>query len=91
MSNDMINNPDNPAFRTTVGPRGRVTLTSAVRAAAGLSEGDQVVVRAVAPGVVVVESREAFRAGVVDRIRAGNPETLERLDAVEDVQEARGR
>jgi bifunctional DNA-binding transcriptional regulator/antitoxin component of YhaV-PrlF toxin-antitoxin module len=58
-----------PASRTKIGPRGRVTIPVALQRAAGLAEGDDVVIRAVAPGVFTLESVQA----VMDRIRAAAP------------------
>lgn len=60
----------NAFFRTAVGPRGRVTLSSAVRAEAGIAEGDVVVVSVEGPGVVAVRTMQAIK----DSIRAGNPD-----------------
>ncbi|SEM21544.1 AbrB/MazE/SpoVT family DNA-binding domain-containing protein [Streptacidiphilus jiangxiensis] len=58
-----------PASRTKIGPRGRVTIPVALQRAAGLSEGDDVVIRVIAPGVFTLESVQA----VLDRIRAAMP------------------
>lgn len=63
----------NAQFRTAVGPRGRVTVSSAVRREAGIAEGDVVAVRAVRPGVVMIETMQAIK----DSIRAGNPDGKE--------------
>ncbi|MFD7056878.1 AbrB/MazE/SpoVT family DNA-binding domain-containing protein [Streptomyces mirabilis] len=71
--------------RTKVGPRGRVTVPVAVQRAVGLTEGDEVIIRAVSPGVVVVETPQAIK----DRIRAGIPETAETFDAVADIRALR--
>lgn len=72
---------------TTVGPRGRVTIPAAVQRAAGISEGDEVIIRSAGPGAVIVETRQAVK----DRIRAGNPPTADResFDAVADVRALR--
>lgn len=72
---------------TTVGPRGRVTIPAAVQREAGISEGDEVIVRCMAPGVVTVETRQAIK----DSIRAGNPEGLDTssLDAAAEVRALR--
>lgn len=56
-------------FRTKVGPRGRVTIPAAVQRESGIGEGETVVVTAVRPGVVVIETPQAIK----DRIRAGFP------------------
>lgn len=53
------------AFRTTVGLRGRITLPAAIQEAAGLAVGDPIVVRAVGPGVIAIETPQAIK----DRIR----------------------
>ncbi|WP_326673482.1 AbrB/MazE/SpoVT family DNA-binding domain-containing protein [Streptomyces canus] len=73
--------------RSKVGPRGRVTVPVAVQRAVGLTEGDEVIIRAVSPGVVVVETPQAIK----DRIRAGIPENAatEPYDAVADVRALR--
>ncbi len=73
--------------RTKVGPRGRVTVPVAVQRAVGLTEGDEVIIRAVSPGVVVVETPQAIK----DRIRAGIPATAEteNFDAVADIRALR--
>ena len=72
---------------TTVGPRGRVTIPAAVQREAGISEGDEVIVRCTSPGVVTVETPQAIK----DSIRAGNPEGLDAssLDAVADIRALR--
>ncbi|MFI6276870.1 AbrB/MazE/SpoVT family DNA-binding domain-containing protein [Streptomyces sp. NPDC050988] len=73
--------------RTKVGPRGRVTVPVALQRAAGLAEGDEVIIRVVSPGVVIVETPQAIK----DRIRAGNPATAEpdSYDAAADVRALR--
>lgn len=73
--------------RTKVGPRGRVTVPVAVQRAVGLAEGTEVIVRALRPGVVIVETPQAIK----DRIRAGIPPTAETetFDAARDVRALR--
>lgn len=72
---------------TTVGPRGRVTIPAAVQREASISEGDEVIVRAVSPGVVIIETREAIR----EAIRAAIPPDADRAsyDAAADVRALR--
>lgn len=50
----------------SIGEKGRIVLPAAVRQAAGLQVGDEVVVRAVAPQQIVIETREVVAA----RLRA---------------------
>ncbi|MEV7945482.1 AbrB/MazE/SpoVT family DNA-binding domain-containing protein [Streptomyces rubiginosohelvolus] len=73
--------------RTKVGPRGRVTVPVALQRAAGLTEGDEVIITAVRPGVVIVETPQAIK----DRIRAGNPAAADTdaFDAVADIRALR--
>jgi len=73
--------------KTKVGPRGRVTVPVAVQREAGLAEGAEVIIRAMAPGVVVVETPQAVK----DRIRAGIPSdaAAEPYDAVADIRALR--
>ncbi|CAL9522313.1 hypothetical protein SUDANB105_03838 [Streptomyces sp. enrichment culture] len=73
--------------RTKVGPRGRVTVPVAVQRAVGLTEGAEVIIRALRPGVVIVETPQAVK----DRIRAGIPPTAEteNFDAVGEVRALR--
>ena len=73
--------------RTKVGPRGRVTVPVALQRAAGLVEGAEVIIRALRPGVVIVETPQAVK----DRIRAGVPPTAETasFDAVADIRALR--
>ncbi|WP_055531927.1 AbrB/MazE/SpoVT family DNA-binding domain-containing protein [Streptomyces graminilatus] len=74
--------------RTKVGPRGRVTVPVALQRAVGLTEGAEVILRALRPGVVIVETPQAVK----DRIRAGIPPTAETeaFDAVGDIRTLRG-
>lgn len=74
---------------TTVGPRGRVTIPVALQRAAGLAEGDEVIIRAVRPGVVIVETPQAIK----DSIRAGIPPDadVQSYDAVADIRALRSR
>lgn len=53
-------------FRTSLGLRGRVTIPSAVQEEVGIAVGDRLIVRAVGPGVVVIETPQAVK----DRIRS---------------------
>lgn len=73
--------------RTKVGPRGRVTVPVALQRAAGLTEGDEVIITVVAPGVVSIETPQAIK----DSIRAGIPADADRsaYDALADVRELR--
>ncbi|MGA5164636.1 AbrB/MazE/SpoVT family DNA-binding domain-containing protein [Streptomyces pseudogriseolus] len=73
--------------RTKVGPRGRVTIPVALQRAVGLTEGAEVILRALRPGVVIMETSQAVK----DRIRAGIPPTAERetFDAVGDIRTLR--
>ncbi|MFE6520504.1 AbrB/MazE/SpoVT family DNA-binding domain-containing protein [Streptomyces sp. NPDC057794] len=71
--------------RTRIGPRGRVTIPVAVQRDAGLTEGDEVIIRAVGPGVVVVETPQA----VLDRIRAGMRADADSPDALTEVRALR--
>ena len=73
--------------RTKVGPRGRVTVPVALQPAVGLTEGAEVLLRGLRPGVVIVETPQAIK----DRIRAGIPPTAETetFDAVSDVRTLR--
>ncbi|WP_405856892.1 AbrB/MazE/SpoVT family DNA-binding domain-containing protein [Streptomyces sp. NBC_01515] len=73
--------------RSKVGPRGRVTVPVALQRAVGLAEGDEVIIRAVGPGVVIVETPQAIK----DRIRAGIPGTVDpgSLDAAAEVRALR--
>ncbi|QCB22173.1 AbrB/MazE/SpoVT family DNA-binding domain-containing protein [Streptomyces sp. SS52] len=73
--------------RSKVGPRGRVTVPVAIQRAIGLAEGDEVIIRAVSPGVVIVETPQAIK----DRIRAGIPDTVDTgsLNAAADVRALR--
>ncbi|MFJ5645827.1 AbrB/MazE/SpoVT family DNA-binding domain-containing protein [Streptomyces sp. NPDC093223] len=77
--------------RTRIGPRGRVTIPVAVQRDAGLTEGDEVIIRAAGPGVVVVETPPA----VLDRIRAGmradadSPDALTQVRALRDADAER--
>lgn len=74
--------------RTKVGPRGRVTVPAAIQRAVGLTEGDEVIIRAVGPGVVVVETPQA----VLDRIRAGmqsaGPDSADALTEIRALRDA---
>lgn len=71
--------------RTKVGARGRVTIPVAVQQAAGIKEGDVVIVRATAPGVVTVETRQA----VINRVREGVTTPSEAQDAVTELRSLR--
>ncbi|WP_244789587.1 AbrB/MazE/SpoVT family DNA-binding domain-containing protein [Streptomyces sp. BJ20] len=73
--------------RTKVGPRGRVTVPVALQRAVGLTEGAEVILRALRPGVVIMETPQAIK----DRIRAGIPPTAETeyFDAVGDIRTLR--
>lgn len=78
----------NSPFRTKVGPRGRVTITVALQAEAGIREGDDVVVTVERPGVVSIMTPQAIK----DRIRAAlpvRPEGEPPYDAVKDVRDLR--
>jgi AbrB family looped-hinge helix DNA binding protein len=52
-----------------MGRRGRIVIPAAVRRAAGITEGEDVVIRTDTPGVVVVETAQAIK----DRIRSFIP------------------
>ncbi|MEU9405621.1 AbrB/MazE/SpoVT family DNA-binding domain-containing protein [Streptomyces sp. NPDC048281] len=73
--------------RIKVGPRGRVTIPVALQRAAGLTEGDEVVLTVVQPGVVTIETPQAIK----DSIRAGIPADADpsSYDALADVRELR--
>jgi AbrB family looped-hinge helix DNA binding protein len=72
---------------TTVGPRGRITIPVAMQRAAGIKEGDEVIIRCEKPGVITVETLQAIK----DRIRAGIPADADResYDAVAEVRALR--
>jgi bifunctional DNA-binding transcriptional regulator/antitoxin component of YhaV-PrlF toxin-antitoxin module len=74
---------------TSIGPRGRITIPVAVQKAAGIAEGDEVIIRCTAPGVVMVETPDAVK----DCIRAGIPEGVDptAYDAIADVRALRDR
>lgn len=70
-------------FRTSLGFRGRVTIPSAIQAAAGIAVGDRLIVRVVGPGVVVIETPQAVK----DRIRsAASGGGEEREDGDQDAE-----
>jgi bifunctional DNA-binding transcriptional regulator/antitoxin component of YhaV-PrlF toxin-antitoxin module len=50
-----------PSGSFRLGPKGRVVLPAAVRRAAGIPEGAQVVARAIGPGRMVIETVDAVR------------------------------
>lgn len=67
-----------------LGPKGRVVIPVAVRRAAGLEEGAQVVAHAEGTGRIVVETPDAIR----DRIWDAAPEATG-LDATADIRAMR--
>lgn len=67
-----------------VGQKGRVMLPAAVRRAAHLEDGAEVVARPDGPGRIVIESVDAIRA----RLWAAAPEP-DGLDVAQDVREMR--
>lgn len=71
--------------RTTVGPRGRVTIPVALQRQAGVKEGDTVIVRVDGHGRVIIETDAAIKA----RIRSGVPEPDTEHDAVADIRALR--
>ncbi|MGR7000772.1 hypothetical protein ACU686_26430 [Yinghuangia aomiensis] len=75
--------------RTRVGPRGRVTIAAAIQRETGVVEGDEVIVRAVAPGVVVIETVDAVMARIQDAAPPAPDGTT--YDAVAEVREMRAR
>jgi AbrB family looped-hinge helix DNA binding protein len=68
-----------------VGPKGRTVIPAAVRRAAGLNEGDEVVTSAVGEGRVLLETVSAVRNRVWDAAPAG----AETADTAADVRAAR--
>ena len=68
----------------SLGAKGRVLIPVAVRRAAEVNEGTELVVRADGPGRIVVETRAAVQA----RVWAAAP-TPAGLDATADIREAR--
>lgn len=76
----------NEPVQTKVGPRGRITVPVALQRAAGIGEEDEVFLRVLGPGVIVVETRQALRA----RVRAAVPDGAE-YDAVAEIRAMRDR
>jgi bifunctional DNA-binding transcriptional regulator/antitoxin component of YhaV-PrlF toxin-antitoxin module len=72
---------------TSIGPRGRITIPVAVQKAAGIAEGDEVIIRCTAPGVVTVETPDAIR----EAFRTAIPPNVDHsvYDAVADVRALR--
>lgn len=66
-----------------VGPKGRVVIPAALRAAAGISEGTKLVGRVEQDGTIVLESAHSMR----DRVWAAAP--TQEVDVVEAVRAAR--
>lgn len=68
-----------------IGPKGRFVLPVAVRRAAGLEEGSDVVAIALGKGRVLLETGEAVR----ERVWAGAPDPDATADSVADVRRMR--
>mgnify|MGYP003565212611 FL=1 len=68
-----------------IGPKGRSVLPVAVRRAAGLEEGSDVVAIALGKGRVLLETVDAVR----ERVWAGAPEPDTSVDSVADVRRMR--
>jgi bifunctional DNA-binding transcriptional regulator/antitoxin component of YhaV-PrlF toxin-antitoxin module len=71
--------------RTTVGPKGRTVIPVAARQAAGIEEGQELVVLTAAPGRLVLMTRDAIQDEVW-RAAAG---MRSEPDAIEDVRAMR--
>lgn len=75
------------AIKTRVGPRGRVTIASALQRDTGLIEGTEVIIRSGGDGVVIVESVDAVKARILAAAPSAPPGTA--YDAVADVRAQR--
>jgi AbrB family looped-hinge helix DNA binding protein len=72
--------------RTTVGRKGRTVIPAAARQAAGIEEGQELVVLTEGPGRLTLATREALQ----EEVWAGAPaEEEDRGDAVSDVRAMR--
>ena len=78
----------NETFRTTVGPRGRVTIASAIQAETGINVGDDVIIRADGPGRVGVETQQAIKDRIRDGFRGSDQERAA-FDAVKEIRDLR--
>ncbi|MER6399321.1 AbrB/MazE/SpoVT family DNA-binding domain-containing protein [Kitasatospora sp. NPDC001603] len=56
---------DEEPTRTKIGPRGRLTIPVALQRAAGVAEGEEVVIRVVGPGVFAIESVQSIEDGLL--------------------------
>ncbi|MFE7531107.1 AbrB/MazE/SpoVT family DNA-binding domain-containing protein [Kitasatospora sp. NPDC057542] len=77
----------NTPTRSKVGPRGRLTIPVALQRAAGITEGEEVVLRVVAPGVFTVESVQAVK----DRLRGSFARRDRPTDIVAEIRAERDR
>lgn len=68
--------------RTKIGPRGRVTIPVALQREAGLAEEDEVVLRVVAPGEIVIETPSVVK----ERLRSGVPSDSSDWDAMSEIR-----
>lgn len=73
---------DNASVRSKIGPRGRLTIPVALQRAAGVAEGEEVMIKVTGPGVLAIESVQAVK----DRLREAFAGVERPTDAVEEIR-----